>query len=240
MKNRAIVSLMAALLVCLVSVSAFALEPYSQDFESLSTSSTTLGDDGWLVFANVFGPDWAYWYGYGVFPAPNNYDSPAFSLLGSGEGGATQGLQQLVILSDYNNADHAAGAFIEANVFQEQAIAAGDVGETWVFDFDAKMGDLAGGTTALAFIKTLNPAAGYATTNFITLDMTSIPSTWGSYSLQLFIDGSLDGQILQIGFSSTATLYEPSGVFYDNVNFYITGAVATEEITLDGVKSLYR
>ena len=32
------------------------------------------------------------------------------------------------------------------------------VGETWVFAFDAKRGNIAGASTALAFIKTIDPA----------------------------------------------------------------------------------
>ena len=33
------------------------------------------------------------------------------------------------------------------------------------------------------------------------------------------IDGGLVGQVLQFGFLSTTTLYQPSGVLYDNVEF---------------------
>ena len=54
-------------------------------------------------------------------------------------------------------------------------------------------------------------------TNFITLDTTSLPTTWGGYALSISIDPSLVGQILQIGFSNKATNYEPSGVLYDNI-----------------------
>ena len=35
--------------------------------------------------------------------------------------------------------------------------------------------------------------------------------------IRLPIDAGLVGQLLQVGFSSTATLYQPSGNFYDNV-----------------------
>ena len=231
--------IMVALLVCMVPAANAALAPYSQDFEGLSQSSpTALGDNGWLVFANVFGPDWGYWYGYGVYPAPNG--TGAFSNVAVGEGGAAQGNQQMVVFSDYNNANHADGAHIEALVFQERVIDAAAVGQTWVFDFDAKRGDLAGVTTAVAFIKTLNPAAGYATTNFINLATTAIPTSWSSYSLSLVIDASLVGQLLQFGFGSTATLYQPSGVVYDNVEFHEMGVVGVEESTWGGVKSMFR
>jgi hypothetical protein len=233
MRNKATAVLMAALLVCLSSASAFALEPYAQDFDMLNAGDTAaLANDGWLVFGNVFGLDWAYWYGYGVFSAPN--DGGGFCTVGVD--GANQFLN---VFSDYNNTDHPI-AYIEANVFQEQMVGPGDVGETWVFQFDAMLGNLVSPTTALAFIKTLDPNAGYATTNFITLDMTNIGMSWGTYSISIFIDGSLDGQILQIGFANTTTNYAGSGVFYDNINFSIDGVIPADDTTWGDLKSLYR
>ena len=239
MRINAKAAIVTALLLCMVPAASFALMPYNENFESLNpTGATALGDAGWLGFANVFGPGWDYWYGYGVFPAPNG--TGAFSNVAVGEGGAPQGSQQLVVFSDYLNANHADGAHIEALVFQEQVIGAGDVGETWVFDFQAKMGNLAGSTTAVAFIKTLNPAAGYAQTNYVSANMTSTPASWTDYSLSLLIDGSLVGQLFQIGFANTATLYEGSGVFYDNISLRPTGAVANEDMSWGNVKSLFR
>jgi len=232
MKNKATAILMAALMVCL-ALPAFALEPYVQDFEGLNAADTgALAADGWLVFGNVFGPDWAYWYGYGTFPAPN--DGAAFCNIG------VDGTQFLNVFSDYNNTDHGVGAHIEANVFQEQNVGPGDVGETWVFSFDAMKGNIADPTTALAFIKTLDPNAGWATTNFITIDMTSAPATWSGFSIAINIDSSLNGQILQFGFANTATNYDPSGVYYDNISFHIDGPVPVEEQTWGSVKSLFR
>lgn len=227
-----------AALVSLIPAAAFALTPYGQDFEGLdATDINALANDGWLVFGNVFDPGGGYLYGYGPFPAPN--DGAAFCAIVIGQGGPPQGEQQLSVFSDYNNTDHGAGNLIESNVFQEQTIVAGDVGSTWEFTFEAKLGNLEGQTTALAFIKTLDPNAGFALTNFITVDMTNTPATWTGYSLSLTIDASLPGQILQIGFASTATNYEGSGVFYDNITFE-SDVVATEEMTWGGVKSLFR
>ncbi|MGD8394679.1 MAG: FlgD immunoglobulin-like domain containing protein, partial [Candidatus Eiseniibacteriota bacterium] len=82
-----------------------------------------------------------------------------------------------------------------------------------------KMGNLEGASTAQAFIKTLDPGAGFQLTNLITAEMTSIPETWGGYSVAIDIDASLEGQILQFGFLCVATNYEGSGIFYDNVDF---------------------
>lgn len=239
MKKFAIALVAVALMACMIPASGFALTAYNQDFEGLDMASIdALGNDGWLVYANVFGPDMAYWYGYGAFPAPN--DGAAFSAIVDTEGGAEQGMQQLVTFSDYNNVDHAAGAYIEANVFQEQTVDAANVGETWVFTFQAKLGNIADNSTALAFIKTLDPGAGWATTNYITEDMTSTPGTWTEYSISLTIDAALEGQIFQIGFSNLATMYESSGIFYDNVNLDLEGSVATDATSWDNLKSLYR
>jgi len=232
MRLRAATILATALLCLSPTLVRADLAPYSQDFEGLTPApqelpATSLGDDGWLVFGNVFDASWNYLYGYGTFAAPNH--GGAFSAVVTGEGGAEQGDQQLSVFSDYNNTGHGFGQFIESNVFQERVIGAADVGTTWRFEFDAKRGNIGGGTTARAFFKTLNPATGYSLTNFIWVDMTNIPDSWESYKLSIFIDPSLAGQILQFGFLSTATNYEGSGIFYDNVVF----RVAPYEVSLD-------
>lgn len=224
MCRRRFVGLAAAVLggaLWMLPATAWAdLTPYSQDFEGLELAtggSTALSDDGWVVFGNVYDPGGGYLYGYGVFPAPN--DGAAFCAVVTGQGGVPQGDRQLSVFSDYNNGDHGNGNLIESNVFQEQTVGAADVGSTWTFEFDAKLGNLVSPSTATAFIKTLDPNAGYALTNFVTVDMTTIPTTWDTYSVSLAIDGTLPGQIFQFGFLNVATNYDGSGVFYDNVSF---------------------
>lgn len=196
---------------------------YQQNFESLDPmDSKALADDGWKVFGNVF-DGVTYKYGYGAFPAPNG--GPAFCAVDSAQGGAEQGDQQLSIYNDYNNMDHAKGYLIESNVFRERRIKADEVGKTLVFSFDAKRGNINDPadplcpctSTAFAFIKTLNPAAGFATTNLVKQETTAIPQMWDRYTLSLPIDAGLVNQLLQVGFTSTATRYQPSGVFYDNL-----------------------
>ncbi|MDH3283510.1 MAG: hypothetical protein OEQ13_02110 [Acidobacteriota bacterium] len=193
-----------------------------------------MSDDGWLVFGNVFSATGDFIYNYGgVFPAPNG--GPGFSGIDIGQGGPEQGAQQLVVYNDYNNFDHTACGpagpgpydpssptcrFIEANVFQEQVIGAADVGNTWLFEFDAKRGNIEGVSTARAFIKTLDPGAGFALSNFIWIDMTNVPDTWDRYSLPIDIDPGLVGHILQIGYLTYTTAYNGSGIFYDNINFF--------------------
>jgi hypothetical protein len=228
--NPKFLSIAAAMaLVSLVAAPAQAqLAPYSQDFEGMDAGQwDVLHPDGWLVFGNVFPPFGGYLYGYGTFPAPNH--AGGFCGLAVGEGGAEQGDQQIVVYSDYNNwQEHVAGNLVEANVFQERVLVTADVGKTWVFSFDAKAGDIAPPATAQAFIKTLNPANNYALTNLLVVDTTSLPSTWGTYEVSITIDPSLDGQVLQFGFSNLATNWTPTGVFYDNISF-------TEQLNYDSL-----
>jgi len=54
----------------LASVASAGLTCYSQNFEGMNQADpAALSNDGWLVFGNVFGLDWNYWYVYGPFPA---------------------------------------------------------------------------------------------------------------------------------------------------------------------------
>jgi hypothetical protein len=218
-------------LLCLAPTAALSdLATYNQDFEELDAGQwDALGADGWLVFANVFGPDWGWWYNYGAFPAPNH--EFGFSGILLGQGGPRQGDQQLNIYSDYNNGNHHddTDAIIESLVFREQWIGAADVGTTMRFKFDAKRGNLEGGSIASAFIKTLAPAWGWATTNFIQTDMTSIDADWASYTVSIYIDPSLDGQLLQFGFVNWASNAEGSAIYYDNIGF----GIAPLSVSLD-------
>lgn len=231
MKPGAIAVFAATALICLSPLAGQAITPYSQDFEMLIQPDTSaLGNDGWLVYGNVSDPLGNYLYGYGPFPAPN--DGFAFCQIDQNQGGVEQGFQQLSVFSDYNNADHAVGNLIESNVFQEQTVAAADVGDVWSFAFQAKRGNLVAPSTAAAFIKTLDPANGWALTNYISVDMTTIPDTWGGYSLSIPIDASLSGQIIQFGFVNVATLYESAGIFYDNVEWNVLTTAAPDAATL--------
>jgi hypothetical protein len=190
--------------------------PYSQDFEGLvQVDPGALANDGWLVFGNVSSTAGVYLYGYGPFVAPNG--GPAFCGITSGQGGAQQGAQQLVVYNDYNNGDHNLGDLIEANVFQEQIIAAGDVGKTFRFTFDAKAGDLVSPSTALAFIKVIDDVS-FALSDIQTIDTTNLPTTWGTYSIEATITAGQIGHYFQVGFSNVASNFTASGVVYDNVN----------------------
>ncbi len=219
-----------ALLAWLLPVVALALTPYSQTFEGLvQDDPDALSDDGWLVFGNVTQPDGTFLYGYGPFPAPNS--GAAFCQVVAGQGGSEQGDQQFVVFSDYENTDHAGGLLIESNVFHEQTIGADAVDQVWRFAFQAKRGNLEGQSTAIAFIKTLDPQNNYDLTNFEQVELTSAPQTWQGYELSLGIDAALEGQILQFGFACTATDYEGSAVFYDNLVFELAGQVDVPDVS---------
>lgn len=222
----------AAAFLCIAATAGWAdLTPYIQNFENLNqTDPSALANDNWVVFGNVYDDTTGTrLYGYGTFPAPNGGE--AFSAIVTEQGGTEQGLQQLSVYNDYNNLEaHNTGDIVEANVFQEQTVGATDVGRTYIFLFNAKMGNLAGSSTAAAFIKTLDPNAGHALTNFLTVDMTTIPDLWGGYRILISITSDLAGQLLQFGFLNRASHYEGSGIYYDNVEFREATESAVPEV----------
>ncbi len=226
----------------IVSPASWALNAFSENFESLNQADgAALANAGWLAFGNVFDSGGNFLFGYGPFGTPNG--GPGFSAIANGQGGPAQGAQQLVVYNDYNCCQPSNGHFngtdlVESNVFQEQTVGAGDVGSTWEFQFDAKRGDITGGSTALAFIKTLDPNAGFATTNFLTVDTTALGTDWSTFSIAIAIDAALTGQILQFGFLSVAANFESSGNFYDNVSFSQVPVPAAAWLFLSGIAGL--
>ena len=166
---------------------------YEQDFEALDPgASEALQSDGWLYFGNVFDGTGAFKFGFGPFPAPTT--TGQISAIATGEGGPAQGNNQLVVFSNYDccgpgtaNEGHFNGTdLVETIVFQEiNPILASDIGRTFTFEFDAKRGNIGGATTAQAFIRTLDPNAGFATTNNVVHDTTNLPANWATYSISL-------------------------------------------------------
>jgi len=227
----------AALAAALFSpVSHAALLDYSEDFEGLNAADGgALGGAGWKVFGAVFTGGGDFKFGFGPFAAPNG--GPSFSAIASGEGGPAQGSQYLNAYSDYNccgNPDqgHRNGTdVVEAIVFQEFTIDGIVDATTWIFSFDVKNPSIDGcnapndGTAqarCVAFIKTLDPSAGFSVTNLIEFDASNASSDeWARQSLMIDINEALAGQLLQIGFSSTASNFQNTGVFYDNLTFTV-------------------
>ena len=214
---------------------------YEQDFESLDiVSPTALGDDGWFFFGNVFDEGGTLKFSYpndppSPVPTPNANADPEniiISGLVSVEAGTRRGAQQLVVSNDYNCCDletadpqgHGNGTDrVETIVFREiNPIPAEFIGEVHEFTFDAKRGNIAGATTAQAFIRTRQQQAdgSFVTTNDVVFDTTNLPDPWGTYSLSLDMsDPSLQGQRLQFGFSTIASNFEDSANLYDNTTF---------------------
>ncbi|MEY3898764.1 MAG: hypothetical protein RLZZ214_4286 [Verrucomicrobiota bacterium] len=192
---------------------------YSSDFESLNAGSpSALSDASWTAYANVFTSGGAYLYGYSSTPP---IGGSGFWGVTTNQAGPAQGVQGLVVYSDYyNQGAQTAGQLVEASAFQQFPIFLEDAG-TYEFRFDAKAGNLVSPSKAQAFIKVLNPADNYATVASVTFDTSALPVTWGTYSIRLELDESMEDMILQFGFSATASNNQGSGVFYDNLVFGI-------------------
>ena len=72
---------------------------------------------------------------------------------------------------------------MQSNLFQEQVVTKSDIYRTWTFTFDAKLGNLIAPSMAEAFIKTVDPAIGFATTNYFALrelgfDVAAYDASW--------------------------------------------------------------
>ena len=197
------------------------MNEYAQDFDGLDiTNGDALSNEGWIIFANVFDPAGGYLYGYGTFPAPN--PGIGFSAITDTQQAADQGSQSLVVYSDYNNGDHANGNYIEASVFKEQTVEAANIGQTAIFSFDVKKSDFVGNgqgdAQMFAFIKILDPSAGFATIRQTRLDVTDNSiRNWENATLTMALDPGTEGKIFQIGFGSYASNYDDTGVLYDNI-----------------------
>ncbi len=200
----------------LVAGQANAAIDFQTDFHLDTESETALSDEGWLVFGNVY-QNWpdcdGYLYGYGPFAAPNG--GGGFSSL------AMDGDNVLLnVYSDYNNVDHANQACIEANVFQEvSSFDAGDAG-TYEFKFTTQIPPESGAVESVStygFVKLLDPNNNYSTDIFLTVDT----ATAGEKMIEVTLDESAGGKILQWGFANVASDYLDSGRWYDDVSFAI-------------------
>ncbi len=251
MINRTKIVLAAAAAALLAAPASWAaLSVYTQDFEALvPTDLAALSGDGFLVSGLAFDGDivtlppyGTFKFFYGNFPAPNG--GPAFSAIATGEGGAPQGLNVLNVYSDYNCCSGTAEGhydvtapydFVQSNVFHEQTIGPLDVGSTWSLKFDAKLPSAAGCNTTpasdcIAFIRTLDPNAAFAQTNFVSFDsQNGLTTAWSTHVISISLASALlNGQILQFGFQSTSQalvqgapplVFSNTGVFYDNIRF---------------------
>ena len=196
---------------------------YSADFEGFTT-----GDIGNFKIGNIVNGG-AGWFP-GTFGAPGDYNTGYSAIVD--EGGAAQGSKQMSVFSDYNPwSPFTAGPGTTVQAFVSNdigAITADMVGNTYAFSFDAKHGNI---DTMLsdadAFVKVLKSSDG----SYIELannafdSGANLTSAWSGGSILLNVDAGMVGELLQIGFSATATDWSASGVVYDNLNFAEVSAV---------------
>ena len=232
MKTRAIVILLALFIPAVAFGQAF----YTQDFEAIAPVDGSMAADGWFLYTNVFDAGGGY-VGGGGSPAMNNVGN--LCDITTGQVGPNQELQQLVVSRNYWDRHHQTpGWTIESNLYKEWTVAPGQ--GVWTFNFDYKMGDLVNPPSeAFAFIKVLDPGAGWATVVFNTVETTFAPTTWSSGSITVDLTGR-EGQIVQIGFLTNSVEYSACGVFYDNVAFSSDGVVPVEGASFGNVKALFR
>lgn len=216
---------------------------------AVGDGSTILADDGWMIGANVYDGAAPYpgasKFFYGLFGAPNG--GAGFSSVATGD--ATNGgigVNYLNIYSDYNCCGlgnpspegHGNGTdVVNALVLRQYNITSDDLNSFVTFNFDAKRPEVqddgfggddsaavgngcSGICTAQAFVKTLDPGAGFSTTNLLVEDMTAIPQgSWTTYSITIELsDPALEGQLLQVGFETFASNFDNTGVYYDNIS----------------------
>ena len=198
---------------------------YSNDFESFTT-----GDIAGFAIGNIVDGGAGWFVGAA---APGDYNN-GYSAIVSGEGDVAQGAQQLSVFSDYNPwspfGDGMSNITIQAFVTTDVgAITQDMVGNTYSFDFDAKLGNVADdpASQAEAFIKVLKSSDGSFNelANNVFDSDADLTASWSGNSILLTVDQGMVGELLQLGFNNTATDYAGSGVFYDNLNFAEVSAV---------------
>ncbi len=225
-RKAALAALAIVFAISLTPFSHAQIEFYRQNFEAMTPGlgfpPNDLADDGWLIFgfewdANPYpDPTLANLVNqYGPFEAADG-EPGSIQGLATGEGGPDQGDIVLAKYSDYNNPNQTI-RYIQALTYQTRTIEIGDVG-VWRFVYDAKIGNLEGDSSAFAYIQTIDSELFFQK-EFVSNDTTTLPVEWGTYSLELAIDETMVGDILNFGFSATATNFTGSAVFYDNILF---------------------
>ena len=230
-------ALALAATVAFAPTSSAALATYTQNFEGMTPNQgfsdpdavppfvNDLDADGWQIFGQVFdsnpynNPGATRVGLYGPFPAANG-DPGSIQGVATGQGGPDQGAVVLSKYTDYNNqAALELGQYVSASTYQEQVIGAGDVGSTWRFSYDAKMGNLEGDSSAFAYMLALDFVDKGE--SFVSNDSTNLPVEWLRYSVDLAITPDMAGDTLSFGFGAvaTGTTDNGSGIFYDNLVF---------------------
>ncbi len=172
---------------------------YQSDFESFTSL------EGWSAYINVFDEDCSsYRYGYAYEIGAG--DPVQVAVRADGSDG-----KALNVFSDYNNAEGAT-ACIEANVFREVTLTSRMIGD-YRWSYNAEEPEAVGSKTFAQF-RLIDPSNNYA------LAAESIVPTAGSedvQSVEISLDDSQIGMLMQYGFSTKSVNQENSGMLYDNV-----------------------
>jgi len=172
---------------------------YQSDFESFTSL------EGWSAYINVFDEDCSsYRYGYAYEIGAG--DPVQVAVRADGSDG-----KALNVFSDYNNPEGAT-ACIEANVFREVTLTSRMIGDyRWSYNVEEPE---AVGSKTFAQFRLIDPSNNYA------LAAESIAPTAGSedvQSVEISLDDSQIGMLMQYGFSTKSVNQENSGMLYDNV-----------------------
>jgi hypothetical protein len=213
----------------------------SKDFETLSpTDPSALAGDGLQAFANVYSPDHStLLYSYSLL-APNN--AGGFCGVEVIPDTPGHGVQDLLVFSDYNNGDQPNGRQIESMVFWPLYFGSAASGPM-PFRFDARRGDLTPPSSACAFIGVIENTGPYSgdwvVRQIATLDLSSIPTTFDTYTIPFSLPPSLLPGYVVFGFANTAANHAASGMSYDNIS--IGDELSPARASSWGrLKSLYR
>lgn len=245
------INLIVAVLIC--SLQSFGqaqgppipFQPYSQNFEGLDANDATptvLGDnENWWVGGLVTDAAGAFQYDYFSFPAPNS--EIAFSSILTGLGGPAQGNQHLNIFSDYNNQDHGNQLTINTFFFRQYRFDADDVGTQVDFTFDFRRAEdpfgPGGSMVTCAYARILDDNNGFALVFEDIMDTTNATIEWTENATISFnVDPGFEGMLIQFGFSTSGTNFDPSGVLYDNIIIGDAPDCILGDVNGDGVVTL--
>ncbi|MDJ0926075.1 MAG: hypothetical protein QNJ73_00375 [Gammaproteobacteria bacterium] len=222
-------TLIAAVATSFMAPASHALSAFSDNFESPAVpapcgagAAFACVGNGWINFINQFNTDGSFNSGYQYNNGQAPAEGPQVSALATGEGGPLQGDQVLSVYSDYDNRgfqQNGNPAAVQTNVYQEQFIGADVLGETWIFSFDAKRGNIESPAAAAGFIAVFDDEFNRLANP--TVDTSDLPLEWARYSVELLIDPGWEGRRLQFGFLTDTGNDVPSGNFYDNVDFNV-------------------
>jgi len=235
-------ALLVAAIVIMPSMTLGQITNTLIDFEAPGfdqNSTSAVGDAGFDFFFSSIGGTPAFGDFSGFIPSAPNLDINAPSIVTVAAGAdAISGGQSLVFFTDVNSGlfqdDPAVNAdprVLQLNVFQQQSITAADIGNAVTYDFlfsgGAGVVNTDPSTTVEAFLLTLDPNNGFATTNEVAFDLSvaalGAPQT-GSLTLDL-TDPNLAGQTLQFGFRNAAADGQNPGVVLDDLSLTVSTAV---------------